>query len=141
LLAAGGRQDRLTLDRQPRRRQVDKVAHEPGRNVGGERDVVAAARVPDEDIARLKDAGDRVAAVGERRPLVAPVPVARQVNGDGLLPQVQQFRNDAFPAPRAVEAAVNQHKPHGNSHHVTRVTAETAVARIRISRRVFVRIR
>ena len=53
-----------------------------GRHVGGDGDVIAAARMADEDIARLHHLDDRATALMEQRAFVAPLAMAGQVDRD-----------------------------------------------------------
>jgi hypothetical protein len=66
-------------------REVDDVSDVLGDRVRGDGDVVAAARVADQDVAGTHDRHDRVAPLRERGLLVPALAVPRQVHGDCLV--------------------------------------------------------
>jgi hypothetical protein len=81
------------------------------RSVGGKRNVKASARMSDEHVIVSKHGHDRISAVGKERTFVPARTVPRQIDRDGLVPQLLELRNDAAPA-RSMKTAVNKYKSH-----------------------------
>ena len=80
--------------------------------IRGQRRVEAAAGMADQNVAGLQHRDDRVAAVGQRRLLVDPGAVPRQVDGDPVMAKPFQLGDRAFPAPRGVKTAVHEDESH-----------------------------
>jgi hypothetical protein len=91
--------------------------------VGCHRDIDAAARVANQDIAGLQHGDDSVATVLNGRLFVDALTVSRQVDGYRLVAEAFEFGNGPTPAPRAVESAVDENESHAFSNRVAVLSA------------------
>jgi hypothetical protein len=94
------------------RGEVDDVADEVRRRVGGPCDLEAAARVPDEHVPRLEYGRHRVQSGRHRRGLGGALAVPGHIDRYGAVAEPLQFRDRAVPAPCTVEAPVDQDESH-----------------------------